>query len=91
LPRPALSDFDDVTDGWHSLPDANSLTDENRWRSLSFAVQALSTEQRQVIELAYFQGMSQSDISAVLGWPLGTVKTRMRAAMENLRRAWDEK
>jgi RNA polymerase sigma-70 factor (ECF subfamily) len=89
--RPAIVDFDDIGDGWRSLPDANSLTEENRWRSLSFAVQGLSPEQRQVIELAYFQGMSQSDIAEVLGWPLGTVKTRMRAAMENLRRAWGEK
>jgi len=89
--RPALADLPDIGDGWRTLPDANSLTEENRWRSLSFAVQALSPEQRQVIELAYFQGMSQSDIAEVLGWPLGTVKTRMRAAMENLRRAWGEK
>jgi RNA polymerase sigma-70 factor (ECF subfamily) len=55
-----------------------------------FAVQALSPEHRQVIELAYYQGMSQSEIAEVLGWPLGTVKTRMRAATEQLRKAWNE-
>jgi RNA polymerase sigma-70 factor (ECF subfamily) len=87
--RPALSESYDIGDGWHTLADANSLSEENRWHSLSFAVQSLSPEHRQVIELAYYQGMSQSEIAEVLGWPLGTVKTRMRAALENLRHAWN--
>jgi RNA polymerase sigma-70 factor (ECF subfamily) len=56
-----------------------------------FAVQSLHPDQRKVIELAYYQGMSQSEIADVLDWPLGTVKTRIRSAMENLRKAWNEK
>ena len=88
--RPMLSDSNDPEDAWQVIPDLNTMPEEARWRSLYFAVQSLSTEHRQVIELAYYQGLSQSEIADVLGWPLGTVKTRVRAAMEQLRAKWNE-
>lgn len=50
------------------------------------ALNALAEDQRLVIDLAYFSGLSQTEIAAVLGQPLGTVKTRMRLAMQKLRR-----
>ncbi len=88
--RPMLSDANDPEDGWQFIPDLDTVPEEARWRSLYFAVQSLQPEHRQVIELAYYQGLSQSEIAEVLGWPLGTVKTRLRAAMEHLREKWNE-
>lgn len=88
--RPVLSEGTDPEDTWRDLPDGASMTDEARWRSLHFAVQALDTDQRQVVELAYYQGLSQSEIAELLGWPLGTVKTRIRSAMEHLRQSWKD-
>jgi RNA polymerase sigma-70 factor (ECF subfamily) len=51
------------------------------------ALARLSRDQRQAVELAYFRGMSHSQIAAHVGAPLGTVKTRIRLGMEHLRSA----
>jgi len=88
--RPMLSDSQEPEDAWQFIADMETLSDESRWRSMYFAVQSLQPDHRKVIELAYYQGMSQSEIAEVLGWPLGTVKTRVRAAMDILRAKWNE-
>jgi RNA polymerase sigma-70 factor (ECF subfamily) len=49
------------------------------------ALASLPFEQRQSLILAYFDGYSQSEISAKLGLPLGTIKTRIRLGMMKLR------
>jgi len=49
------------------------------------ALAALSPEQRQVIQLAYFQGFTGLEIAARLNLPVGTVKSRIRLALEKLR------
>jgi len=46
----------------------------------------LKPEQRNIIDLAYFNGYTQDEISKEMGIPLGTVKTRMRAAIIELRK-----
>lgn len=50
------------------------------------AVAQLPPEQQQALELAYFKGQTQRQIAAALNVPLGTVKTRIRLAMQKLRR-----
>jgi RNA polymerase sigma-70 factor (ECF subfamily) len=57
-------------------------------RTLMLVMKELPSEQRDVIGLAYFYGMSHSDISEYLNLPLGTVKTRIRQGMQKLRSAW---
>jgi len=56
-------------------------------RHVKRALELLTAQQREAIELAYFEGMSQTEIAARMGQPLGTVKTWMRRALEQMREA----
>jgi RNA polymerase sigma-70 factor (ECF subfamily) len=69
---------------------ADSVADEDfvsrRRHEVRAALAGLPPEQRQVLEMAYLGGMTQSRIAEILGIPLGTVKTRTFAALRKLRR-----
>jgi RNA polymerase sigma-70 factor (ECF subfamily) len=61
------------------------LIDSDQARRVRQAVEKLNEKQRSVIELAYFEGLSQSEMAARMGQPLGTVKTWIRSALRTLR------
>lgn len=56
-------------------------------RMVNEALRALPAEQRRAIVLAYFSGLSHTAIVESLGWPVGTVKKRIRLGMQKLRAA----
>jgi len=64
---------------------------QDRARRVRGALGRLNENQRHVIELAYFEGLSQSEMAERMGQPLGTVKTWVRTALKNLREELGEK
>ena len=57
----------------------------DQMRRIRDALAKLNPNQRAVIELAYFEGLSQTEMAEKLREPLGTIKTWVRAALKNLR------
>lgn len=75
------TDLLQVADG----DDRNNWHDEDQAERLRHCLGHLSHDQRQSITLAYYQGMSHSDIADWLKQPVGSVKSWIRRAMEHLR------
>jgi RNA polymerase sigma-70 factor (ECF subfamily) len=69
-------------------PEAATLSAE-QVRQVGSVFATLPDPQRVLLGLAYFEGLSHSEIAARTGVPLGTVKTRIRSAMETLRQTLD--
>ena len=80
----------DLPDGPSGEPDPAARA-ESAWQAwrVHRALVVLSQNERTVIELAYWRGLSQSEIAASLGIPLGTVKTRTRSALARLAQELD--
>ena len=64
-------------------PDEQAERAYRAWR-VHRALEELNPNEREVIELAYWSGLSQSEVATLLGQPLGTVKTRTRHALARL-------
>jgi RNA polymerase sigma-70 factor, ECF subfamily len=63
----------------------SQVVNSDQARRIREALTKLNPTQRNVIELAYFEGLSQTEMAEKMGQPLGTIKTWVRSALKNLR------
>ncbi len=83
-----LEGFQQERKGDHASPEgAASVQDEERRLRVRRELDTLPPDQREVLELAFFEGLTQNEIAERTGTPLGTVKTRTLLAMKKLRKA----
>lgn len=82
-----LDPVEDLTlsSGKENTPEAQ-VENHAEAQQLQLALAELPDDQRTVLQLAYFNGMSQPEMAAYLGQPLGTVKTRVRLGLQKLRK-----
>jgi RNA polymerase sigma-70 factor (ECF subfamily) len=89
--RPQLGSEEDAAQTYRAQTVADTPEDGaqagERARAVASAMARLSPKQREVLDLAYFQGLSQYEIAAKLNVPVGTIKSRVRDAMIQLRGA----
>lgn len=78
---------DDIVHNLSTSPKAEPQTDTIGLRNM---VASLRPEYHSIVELAYYKGYTLDEISKTLDVPLGTVKTRMRAAMKQLREKFSQ-
>jgi RNA polymerase sigma-70 factor (ECF subfamily) len=88
--RPQKADSEEPEALLAAMADTSQDVEQEVWLSslratISEAMQTLPPAQRVTIEMAYFQGLTQREISERLGEPLGTIKTRMRLGIQKLR------
>jgi RNA polymerase sigma-70 factor (ECF subfamily) len=88
LRRKGLSDSEELVENNIILPfNLETQASQNQLMGrVKGALDGLPKEQREAVELAYFEGLTHSEIAARTGDPLGTVKTRLRSAVESLKK-----
>jgi RNA polymerase sigma-70 factor, ECF subfamily len=89
--RPLAAELPDGSSDEQTSLERLLTTDHASWergQHLRLLLGQLPAEQRQVVELAYFGGLTHSELAEQLGLPLGTVKGRLRLGLERLRGLW---
>ena len=80
---------DDIEDHYDlkssDISPADAAVASSEFAKVKAAMEKLPEEQKSVVELSYFKGLTQTEIATKTGQPLGTVKTRMRLALKKLR------
>jgi len=88
-PEATTTPLDDLSE----LLSTIAQTDDALWQDgqmLRSRRRQLPTEQAEVIELAFFQGLTHSELAETLKLPLGTIKTRVRLGLRKLRGLWND-
>ncbi len=83
----------ELSDSLMQLGEESAVDQNPYWYDgliLARLLQQLPPEQRQLIELAFYQGYTHSELAENLQLPLGTVKTRLRTGLQKLRTLWNE-
>jgi RNA polymerase sigma-70 factor (ECF subfamily) len=80
-----IEDHYDLKSG--DISPADAAVAQSEYAKIREAMEDLPEEQKNVVELSYFKGLTQTEIADKTGQPLGTVKTRMRLALKKLRKA----
>ena len=87
--RDRSRDNDDIEDHYDlkssDISPADAAVAQSEYAKVKAAMDKLPEEQKSMVELSYFKGLTQTEIATKTGQPLGTVKTRMRLALKKLR------
>jgi RNA polymerase sigma-70 factor (ECF subfamily) len=96
LDRSSTSEKDDRNSSWSekligASPDPHrTASDQENSRWVHESVETLGESMQQVIQLVYYQGLKYREAADVLGIPVGTVKSRLHAAVQRLGLLWDD-